>query len=167
MVRAPATTRPYERDNSHGGSRFESRGKPPSRFGGSSGGGSRGGDRFGGGGGGGGRKAVGENSSLAPPDWSGIQLSAFKKDFYTANGAVSERSQFDVDAFRTEHAITIRGRAPNPIVNFAEINMPDYVMNEIRRQGYEKPTPIQAQGTCLKNYYYYYYSVCNLIVHTS
>lgn len=166
MVRAPATNtkRPGERDNSHGGSRFESRGKVGSRFSGGSaggssfGGGSRGGERFGGGGdrfggggdrfgGGGGRKAVGENSSLAPPDWSSFQLSAFKKDFYTANGVVTQRSQFDVDAFRTEHQITIVGRAPNPIINFDEINMPDYVMNEIRRQGYEKPTPIQAQGT--------------------
>lgn len=150
MVRAPASSsfkRPSERDNSHGGSqRYENRGKVGSRFGG----GDRfggGGDRFGGGGGGGGRKSVGENSSLAPPDWSTIQLSAFKKDFYTANGVVSQRSTFELDAFRAEHAITIRGRAPNPIVNFDEINMPDYVMNEIRRQGYEKPTPIQAQGT--------------------
>lgn len=158
MVRAPATNtkRPGERDNAHGGShRFESRGKPGSRFGGDSrngGGNSRfsgggGGDRFGGGGGG--RKAVGENSSLAQPDWSGIELSAFKKDFYTANAVVSQRSSFELDAFRAEHAITIRGHAPNPIVNFDEINMPDYVMNEIRRQGYEKPTPIQAQGSLI------------------
>lgn len=146
MVRAPASN--FKRPSDRGAHHNDDRGKPNgARFGGSR----NGGDRFGGGGsgggfGGGGRKQVGENSSLAQPDWTKIQLSAFKKDFYTANAIVEERSQAEMDAFREEHSITIRGRAPNPIINFDEINMPDYVMNEIRRQGYEKPTPIQAQG---------------------
>lgn len=119
---------------------------------GSMGGGSRfgGGDRFGGGGSGSGfgnnKKAVGENSTLTQPDWTTIQLSAFKKDFYKPNTVVQQRPPYEIEAYRSENSITIRGRAPNPIINFDEINMPDYVMNEIRRQGYEKPTPIQAQG---------------------
>lgn len=143
-MRAPTNNfkRPSDRPQ-HNFNR-DDRGKPSggARFGGSR----NGGDRFGGGGGGGGRKAVGENSTLAQPDWNSIELSAFKKDFYTPNPIVTQRSQYELEAFRAEHAITIRGRAPNPIINFDEINMPDYVMNEIRRQGYEKPTPIQAQG---------------------
>lgn len=143
MVRAPVNNfkRPSERP-AHQRTGRDDRGKPSgARFGGSR----NGGDRFGGSGGGG-KKAVGENSTLQQPDWSTIQLSAFKKDFYTPNPIVQQRSQYELDAFRAEHNITIRGRAPNPIINFDEINMPDYVMNEIRRQGYEKPTPIQAQG---------------------
>lgn len=142
-MRAPTNNfkRPSDRPQ-HNFNR-DDRGKPSggARFGGSR----NGGDRFGGGGGGG-RKAVGENSTLAQPDWNSIELSAFKKDFYTPNPIVTQRTQYELEAFRAEHAITIRGRAPNPIINFDEINMPDYVMNEIRRQGYEKPTPIQAQG---------------------
>lgn len=139
MVRAPTNNakRPGEKTNSHSHG-YHDKGKIGARFGGSRNGGN---DRFNGK-----KSAVGENSSLTKPDWSAMQLSAFKKHFYKANTAVEERSQFEVDAFRTEHAITIRGKAPNPIMNFDEINMPDYVMNEIRRQGYEKPTPIQAQG---------------------
>lgn len=163
-MRAPTNNfkRPSERSANHHSGR-DDRGKPPtssmggsrfsgvSRFSGSGGmGGSGGGGSFGGGGFGGGgfgnKKAVGENSSLTQPDWTSIELSAFKKDFYTPNPIVSQRTPYEMEAFRTEHAITIRGRAPNPIINFDEINMPDYVMNEIRRQGYEKPTPIQAQG---------------------
>lgn len=50
-------------------------------------------------------------------------------------------------AHRTEKEITLRGRnIPNPIQYFGDYNFPDYVMAEIRRQGYEQPTPIQGQG---------------------
>ncbi|XP_031629612.1 ATP-dependent RNA helicase p62 [Contarinia nasturtii] len=146
MVRAPANNfkRPGGEKSAHHHFNRDDRGKP-SNNGARFGGGSRnGGGGFGGGGGS--KKSVGENSSLSQPDWTSIQLSAFKKDFYKPNAIVQQRSEFELDAFRTEHSITIRGRAPNPIINFDEINMPDYVMNEIRRQGYEKPTPIQAQG---------------------
>lgn len=141
-MRAPVNNqfkRPSDRPAHHRSN--DDRGKPNgARFGGSRNGGGGGGDRFGG------KKSVGENSSLQQPDWNTIELSAFKKDFYTPNAVVQQRSPLELDAFRAEHSITIQGRAPNPIINFDEINMPDYVMNEIRRQGYEKPTPIQAQG---------------------
>lgn len=137
-MRAPTNSfhRPSERSAQRPSHGFGDRGKPSggARFGGSRNGGDRG------------KKAVGENSSLQQPDWTNIQLAAFKKDFYTPNAIVQQRSQYELDAFRNEHSITIVGRAPNPIINFDEINMPDYVMNEIRRQGYERPTPIQAQG---------------------
>lgn len=157
-MRAPTSNnfkRPSERSANHHSGR-DDRGKPPSRWGASGGGGSS--DRFGGGSMGGGsfgggfgnKKAVGENSTLTQPDWASTQLSEFKKDFYTPNSIVQQRTPYEIEAFRAEHAITIRGRAPNPIINFDEINMPDYVMNEIRRQGYEKPTPIQAQGKTVK-----------------
>ena len=38
---------------------------------------------------------------------------------------------------------------PNPITNFDEAGLPDYVMSEIRRKGFQAPTPIQAQGWAL------------------
>ncbi|RXG72390.1 putative ATP-dependent RNA helicase DDX17, partial [Armadillidium vulgare] len=43
--------------------------------------------------------------------------------------------------------ITLRGKGiPNPIQFFSDYDFPDYVMAEVRRQCYESPTPIQAQG---------------------
>lgn len=146
MVRAPSNNfkKPSENGSAHRSSHYQDKGKIGARYGN---GGSRnggGGDRFGGGNSG--KKAVGENTSLTPPEWNSIELSAFKKDFYEPNPIVSQRSKLEIDAFRAEHSITIRGRAPNPIIHFEEVNMPDYVMNEIRRQRYERPTPIQAQG---------------------
>lgn len=49
--------------------------------------------------------------------------------------------------FRDEHSITLKGDiVPNPIKFFQEGNFPDYVMHGIKKQGYQEPTPIQAQG---------------------
>ena len=35
---------------------------------------------------------------------------------------------------------------PNPNQDFEEGNFPDFVVQEIRKQGFSEPTPIQAQG---------------------
>lgn len=80
------------------------------------------------------------------PEWRSIQLSQFKKDFYKPHDEVLNRNPREVDRFREAHEITIKGPAPNPIERFEEVFIPDYVMNEIRRQQFDKPTPIQAQG---------------------
>ena len=35
---------------------------------------------------------------------------------------------------------------PKPVQRFEEANFPDYIYNTILRQGFQEPTPIQAQG---------------------
>ena len=35
---------------------------------------------------------------------------------------------------------------PAPITSFEEAGLPDYVMKEIAKAGFNSPTPIQAQG---------------------
>ncbi|XP_046398531.1 DEAD-box ATP-dependent RNA helicase 20-like isoform X2 [Ischnura elegans] len=53
----------------------------------------------------------------------------------------------DVSQFRRRMEITVKGNnIPNPNQFFEEGNFPDYVMREIRKQGFEEPTAIQAQG---------------------
>ena len=49
---------------------------------------------------------------------------------------------------RAEKEITIvRGNnTPAPITSFEEAGLPDYVMKEIAKAGFNSPTPIQAQG---------------------
>lgn len=50
-------------------------------------------------------------------------------------------------AYRESKAITVKGNAvPHPSQYFEEGNFPDYVMNEILKQGFAEPTAIQAQG---------------------
>lgn len=106
-------------------------------YGGGGGGGYGGGDRRGGG---------GNSQDLSIRDMDFSNLSPFKKDFYKEHPIVSSRTFTEVERYRTEHEITVRGEANNPITDFSEAYFPDYVMKEIRRQGYKEPTPIQAQG---------------------
>nr|XP_017016268.1 ATP-dependent RNA helicase p62 isoform X2 [Drosophila takahashii] len=115
------------RDDRGGGNRF-----------GGGGGGGFGGDRRGGGGGG------SQDLPMRPVDFS--NLAPFKKNFYQEHPNVAGRSPYEVQRYRDEQEITVRGQAQNPIQDFSEVYLPDYVMKEIRRQGYKAPTAIQAQG---------------------
>ncbi|XP_037955079.1 ATP-dependent RNA helicase p62 isoform X2 [Teleopsis dalmanni] len=122
--------------------------------GGSYGGGSYGGNSYGnsggyGGGGYGGAKSNnntggGQDLTLTSVDFS--NLAPFKKNFYQEHPGVANRAPYEVQRYRDEHEITVRGNAGNPIQDFSEAYFPDYVTKEIRRQGYKTPTPIQAQG---------------------
>ncbi|XP_037728866.1 ATP-dependent RNA helicase p62 isoform X3 [Drosophila subpulchrella] len=114
------------RDDRGGGNRF-----------GGGGGGGFGGDRRGGGGG-------SQDLPMRPVDFS--NLAPFKKNFYQEHPSVAGRSPYEVQRYRDEQEITVRGQAQNPIQDFSEVYLPDYVMKEIRRQGYKAPTAIQAQG---------------------
>lgn len=60
--------------------------------------------------------------------------------------AVANRSPYEVEQYRRAKEITVDGKAPNPIQHFTEAGFPDYVMREVEKQGYDSPTPIQAQG---------------------
>ncbi|XP_067617200.1 ATP-dependent RNA helicase p62-like isoform X2 [Eurosta solidaginis] len=115
-------------------------------FGGGSGGfgGSNGYGGGSGGGYGGGQRGGTQDITLGAVDFS--NLPAFKKNFYEEHPIVANRPSNEVKRFRDQHEITIRGNAPNPIQDFNEAYFPDYVMKEIRRQGYKAPTAIQAQG---------------------
>lgn len=141
----------YKKDSYHGVKRTGTEFKRPSgrdgRDGGGFRGGAGGGGRFGGSGGGGGRdKWTMESKQLQRINWSKMQLVPFKKDFYREHPAIKNRSQRDVERFLEKHDITLIGQCPKPITEFDEIDIPDYVMNEIEKQGFQKPTPIQAQG---------------------
>ncbi|KAI9867071.1 MAG: ATP-dependent RNA helicase dbp2 [Trichoglossum hirsutum] len=74
-------------------------------------------------------------------------LPKFEKSFYKEDPVVSARSDREVEAFRREHAIAVQGsNVPKPIENFDEAGFPGYVMNEVKAQGFSRPTPIQSQG---------------------
>ncbi|KAK9471368.1 P-loop containing nucleoside triphosphate hydrolase protein [Dipodascopsis tothii] len=128
------------------------------------GGSSRGGDRFGGdrgysgggGGYGGGRGgdrgfggdrmgALGDN--LKKQEWDLETLPKFEKNFYKEHADVAARSREEVEAFRAEKKMTVKGTdVPSPVVNFDEAGFPGYVINEVKSQGFSNPTAIQSQG---------------------
>lgn len=84
---------------------------------------------------------------LRKPKWDLSRLPAFQKDFYKEHPTTAHRPKHEVEAFRKQHDITIRGKdVPNPILTFEEANLPDFCMTAIRQAQYAQPTPIQAQG---------------------
>jgi len=112
-------------------------------------GGARGGPRGGGGSFGGSRdfKKMQPGEKLRKPRWDMDRLQPFEKNFYKPHPNLVMKPQHEVEAYRAAKEITTRGRnIPHPIVSFNEANFPDYVMDEIRRQGFKEPTAIQAQG---------------------
>lgn len=153
VICIPHRDRNRDRGDRRGGS---SRGGS-SRFGGSTRDSGGSGSRFGGSsqnrGGGGGfggndnfkNRQPGER--LRKPRWDMSTLQPFRKDFYQPHPNVISRNPHMVEAYRSEKEITVKGTIiPGPNIFFEEGGFPDYVLNEIRRQGFGEPTAIQAQG---------------------
>ena len=87
-------------------------------------------------------------ANLRRPNWETVgDLAPFRKDFYQEHPTVKGRSEAEVIAFRQKNEMTNNGSdIPRPVETFAEACFPDYVMSTIGRQGFSRPTPIQAQG---------------------
>lgn len=100
------------------------------------------------GGGRGGRQSnYNERIELSTPEWDMDSLPKFEKNFYQEDPAVSDRSEADVAQFRKENEMLIIGTdIPKPITSFDEAGFPDYVLSELKAQGFPKPTGIQCQG---------------------
>ena len=79
--------------------------------------------------------------------WDLSKLPVFEKNFYIEHPAVSARSEDDASAWRRGEAINVVGEGiPKPVMTFEEASMPEYVLTEVLKQGFEKPSPIQSQG---------------------
>lgn len=86
-------------------------------------------------------------AGLKTQQWDLATMPKFEKSFYKEDPAVAARSQAEVDEFRKKAQITIQGRdVPKPVETFDEAGFPNYVMSEVKAQGFDKPTPIQSQG---------------------
>ncbi|KAL1640798.1 ATP-dependent RNA helicase dbp2 [Diplodia intermedia] len=131
----------YSNGGGYGGSNGYSGG------GGGYGGGGYGGGGGGYGGGGGGDRMSNLGAGLKQQNWDINSLPKFEKSFYKEHPEVAARSQKEVDDFRKEQQMTIHGSdVPKPVTTFDEAGFPGYVMNEVKAQGFDKPTAIQSQG---------------------
>ncbi|GIZ37568.1 hypothetical protein CKM354_000101100 [Cercospora kikuchii] len=100
-----------------------------------------------GGGGGGGDRMNNLGAGLRTQQWDLSTLPKFEKSFYKEHPDVAARSQAEVDDFRRKHQITVQGRdVPKPVHTFDEAGFPNYVINEVKAQGFANPTAIQSQG---------------------
>ena len=134
-------------------------GSTPYGSGGSSAGGAYGGGAssyggagaYGGGGGGmsnqGGFSNSGLGSNLGDIDFAKAELVPFEKDFYIEHPDVTARPVEEADKWRESKTIKVVGQGvPKPCMTFEEASMPEYILSEVLKQGFDKPTPIQSQG---------------------
>lgn len=141
------------RQQSSGGFRGGNQGGRPN----GNGGGFRGGDRPSGGPRGGMANGFGNRGSfdrqanngatLRTLKWNSTDLTPFEKDFYKPTEHISSMSESDINGFLSKHEITLKGsNIPRPSMDFENGGLPEHIMDEINKQGFEKPTAIQAQG---------------------
>lgn len=89
----------------------------------------------------------GLGSTLKRQNWDMSALTKFEKNFYQEDPAVTARSAREVEEYRKTHQMTIYGNnVPKPITGFLEAGFPDYILTEIKRAGFQKPSPIQCQA---------------------
>jgi ATP-dependent RNA helicase DDX5/DBP2 len=114
-------------------------------YGGGGGASGYGGSSYGGGGAGFGNSNLGAN--LAKIDFSQQELVPFEKDFYIEHPDVSARSEEEARAWRASKQMIVSGEGiPKPCLTFEEASMPEYILNEVLKCGFDRPTPIQSQG---------------------
>jgi ATP-dependent RNA helicase DDX5/DBP2 len=84
---------------------------------------------------------------LKKPNWEMMTLPIITKNLYVPHVNILSRTPDEVSKYYSGKEITVKGNnTPFPIQAFEESNFPDYVMEEIRKQGFLEPTAIQAQG---------------------
>lgn len=90
-------------------------------------------------------KAKNPGRTLCKPEWNNLQ--PFKKNFYIPHPNTLNINDQEVAEMRADLQITVSGNdIPHPIGSFEECTLPEYTIEEMKRQGFTKPTAIQAQG---------------------
>ncbi|CAD6191253.1 unnamed protein product [Caenorhabditis auriculariae] len=85
---------------------------------------------------------------LAQTDHTKVYYRPFKKDFYIETQEIGKMTKAEVKAFREElDGIEVKGsKCPKPIKTWAQCGVDMKTLNVLKKQNYEKPTPIQAQA---------------------
>jgi ATP-dependent RNA helicase DDX46/PRP5 len=84
---------------------------------------------------------------LAIVDHSKIQYPTFRKNFYIEVKEISRMAQEEASAYRKELELKIRGKdVPRPLKTWNQTGLNNKVLDVIKKAGFEKPMPIQAQA---------------------
>lgn len=85
---------------------------------------------------------------LVKIDHAGIEYEPFRKNFYFEVPEIAKMTDLEVEDYRTEmEGIKVKGKnCPRPIKNWPQCGVSSKILNILKKNGYEKPTPIQAQA---------------------
>merc|ERR1719347_2092395 len=85
---------------------------------------------------------------LVKIDHAGIEYLPFRKDFYLEVPEIAKMTDAEVEEYRTEmEGIKTKGKnVPRPIKNWPQCGVSSKILHLLKKNGYEKPPPIQAQA---------------------
>uniref|UniRef100_A0A670J556 RNA helicase n=1 Tax=Podarcis muralis TaxID=64176 RepID=A0A670J556_PODMU len=85
---------------------------------------------------------------LEPVDHGKIEYEPYRKNFYVEVPELAKMTQEEVNAYRLEmEGIIVKGKGcPKPIKTWVQCGISMKILNSMKKHGYEKPTPIQAQA---------------------
>ncbi|KAM6911700.1 putative ATP-dependent RNA helicase DDX46 isoform 2-T2 [Lycodopsis pacificus] len=85
---------------------------------------------------------------LEPVDHGKIQYESYRRNFYVEVPELARMTPEDVNAYRLElEGITVKGKGcPKPIKTWVQCGVSMKILAAMKRHGYDKPTPIQAQA---------------------
>ncbi|XP_065499823.1 probable ATP-dependent RNA helicase DDX46 [Caloenas nicobarica] len=85
---------------------------------------------------------------LEPVDHGKIEYEPFRKNFYVEVPELAKMTQEEVNVYRLEmEGITVKGKGcPKPIKTWVQCGISMKILTALKKHGYEKPTPIQAQA---------------------
>uniref|UniRef100_A0A3P9LKA7 Probable ATP-dependent RNA helicase DDX46 n=1 Tax=Oryzias latipes TaxID=8090 RepID=A0A3P9LKA7_ORYLA len=85
---------------------------------------------------------------LEPVDHAKIQYEPYRKNFYVEVPELAKMTTEEVNAYRLElEGIMVKGKGcPKPIKTWVQCGVSMKILAALKKQGYDKPTPIQAQA---------------------
>ncbi|XP_060522677.1 probable ATP-dependent RNA helicase DDX46 [Cylas formicarius] len=89
-----------------------------------------------------------QKKDLARIDHNNIIYLSFRKNFYVEVPEIAKMTHAEVDAYREElEGIKVKGKGcPKPIKTWAQCGVSTKELNVLKKLGFDKPTPIQAQA---------------------
>ncbi|KAK5858862.1 hypothetical protein PBY51_002975 [Eleginops maclovinus] len=85
---------------------------------------------------------------LEPVDHGKIEYEPYRKNFYVEVPELARMTPEEVHLYRLElEGITFKGKGcPKPIKTWVQCGVSMKILSSMKKQGYDKPTPIQAQA---------------------
>ncbi|KAK7869476.1 hypothetical protein R5R35_008192 [Gryllus longicercus] len=89
-----------------------------------------------------------QKKELAKVDHTNMEYPPFRKNFYVEVPEIARMTQEEVDAYKEElEGIRVKGKGcPKPVKTWAQCGVSKKELDILKKQNYEKPTPIQAQA---------------------
>ncbi|GJQ73634.1 hypothetical protein Trydic_g13977 [Trypoxylus dichotomus] len=89
-----------------------------------------------------------QKKELAKIDHNEIRYHSFRKNFYVEVPEIARMTHEEVEAYKEElEGIRVKGKGcPKPIKTWAQCGVSTKELNILKKLGFEKPTPIQAQA---------------------